>query len=67
MQSFFSMRSSTARVVLTFFKEPDTVIKPEDSCRRGSHSGQREVVREAVVVRLLGLEKEESGVEYGVV
>lgn len=67
MQSFFSMRSSTGRVVLTFLKESDTVIEPEDRCGRGSHGRQREVVREAVVIRLLRFGKEETGIQYGMI
>ena len=51
----------------TCFEGPDAVALPHDSSGCGRDGGEREVVREAVVVGLLGFPEEETRVEYRVV
>ena len=54
-------------LVLTCFEGADAVALAHDNRRRGRDGGEREVVREAVVVRLLRLPEEEARVEHRVV
>ena len=53
--------------MLTLLDEADAVVLPHDAGRRRRHGREREVVRQAVVVGLLGLPQEVSRVEDGVV
>ena len=51
----------------TCFEGPDAVALPHDSSGCGRDGGEREVVREAVVVGLLCLPEKEARVEHGVI
>ncbi len=62
MQRAFSIQISRHGGMFTFFEEPNVVVQSENRRWRGGHGRQRKVVREAVVIRLLHLEKEETRV-----
>ncbi len=50
--------------VLTLFKVANTVLQAKDMSRKGGDSGKCQISRKAVVVHLLRLIQEVSGIEY---
>jgi hypothetical protein len=56
--------SSTVYCVLTLFYVPNTVLQSKDLSREGCHSGKCQISWEAVVVHLLCLIQEVSGIEH---
>jgi len=53
--------------VLTLLQVPNTVLQSEDMSRKGCHSGKCQISWKAIVVHLLGLIQEVSGIEHRVI